>query len=217
MKNLLVITASARGQESLSRVLSSSFIERWQKSVPESAVVFRELANSEVPHLTEEWLDAAATAESERTSSQREILAFSDSCISELLAADAIVLATPMYNFSIPSTLKAYIDQVMRVKETFTVENHNGKQVYNGLLQNKSVFLLLSRGGYNYEIGQSNEHLNFQNTYLKVVLGIMGLKTVYDIIIEGTSSNGAVLQQSLSTAENKIEKLIEQELRQNAK
>lgn len=164
MKNVLVITASARVQDSVSRYMSKVFMNHWEKSVPNSVITIRELANSNVSHLTKKWLIATSKSATERNHEEVETLQYSTDCIQELFDADIIVLATPMYNFSIPSTLKAYIDQVMRVNETFSVENKNGKQIYSGLLKGKSLLLLLSRGGRDYEKDEENAELNYQNT-----------------------------------------------------
>jgi FMN-dependent NADH-azoreductase len=211
MKKIVIITASARTQVSHSRNLSETFIEYWKKSNLNHTVTFRELGNTNIQHVNENWLIATSKAETERNRKDQEILKFSNTCIEELKNSDVIVIATPMYNWSIPSTLKAYIDQVMRINETFTVQYENGKQVYSGLLKGKSLFLLLSRGGMEYEKGENNAHMNFQNTYLRIIFGIMGITNIHEIIIDGTSQNNDTLHTAINTAQIKIQKLIEQE------
>ena len=210
MKKILIITASARVHDSVSRYLSNVFINHWEKSVPNSIITIRELANSNVSHLTEKWLVATSKSASERSHEEIETLKYSSDCIQELFDADIIVIATPMYNFSIPSALKAYIDQIMRVNETFSVQNKNGKQIYSGLLKGKSLLLLLSRGGQDYEKDEENAELNYQNTYLKMVFGIMGIQNVSEIIINGTSRKNEFINESIMKAELKIQTLIEQ-------
>ena len=164
MKKVLVINASARLVNSQSRKLTEVFVDRWKRVYANSMINFRELGNGHVPHINEEWVVAASRPAAARTENENSILETSNSYIAELREADVIVLGSPMNNWSIPSTLKAYIDQVLRVNETFKVNAADAQRPYTGLLQNKTLYLLLSRGGKDYEKGEPNEHLNFQST-----------------------------------------------------
>ena len=118
VKKLLVINASARKANSHSRTLTEAFIQEWSSLHKDALIQRRELGNTNVPHVTEEWISANFTPEAGRTEKDRKVLSTSDAYIAELREADIIVLGTPMYNWSIPSTLKAYIDQIMRLNET---------------------------------------------------------------------------------------------------
>ena len=125
---------------------------------------------------------AAYTPENARTSEQNEILRVSDSLIADLQQADEYVIGVPMHNFSIPSTLKLWIDQVARAGKTFTY----GSGGVKGLLTGKKATLLMASGGV-YEHGTALAALNFATPYLRAVLGFMGVTDVNFITAEGTS------------------------------
>jgi len=212
MKKILIINASAREITSQSRSLSRYFTDYLDKiSVPKK-VLYRDLANCEIPHITQSWIDADTKSSNQRTESEREILKLSDQYLKELHESDIIVLATPMYNWSIPSSLKAYIDQIMRVDKAFSLNPEKGSQRYLGLFKEKKMILLLSRGSHGYEPGERNEYMNFQNTYLKFVFGIMGIKNIQEITVNGTSKNDDELKMEVKKAQNQIQSLIEKEL-----
>lgn len=204
MKKLLIINASARTLRSHSRELTGVFVEQWKKRFPASNIIFRELGNAEVPHMTEKWISAALKPKESRTGEDLHILETSDTFVSELKEADVIVIGSPMYNWSIPSPLKAYIDQVMRVNETFRPNRADKQNPYTGLLQNKTLVLLLSRGSVGYAPGEANEHMNFQDNYLKTVFGVMGISDVHLIAIEGASAPSEELVKSIACARNEI-------------
>ena len=120
-----------------------------------------------------------------------------------------------MYNWSIPGTLKAYIDHVLRVNETFKVNPADARHPYTGLLQNKTLYLLLSRGGQGYEKGEPNAHLNFQSTYLKTVFEMMGISNIRVIAIDGASMGIEQLSRSIAAANETINDLVTKELVKN--
>lgn len=212
MKKVLVINSSARTRVSLSRKLTEVFVGHWTSIHTNPVIRFRELGNTDVPHVNENWIAAAFKPEAARSDDEIEALKISDAYISELREADVIVVGSPMYNWSIPSTLKAYLDQVLRVNETFKVDPTEVQNPYVGLLKNKTVFLLLSRGEQGYEKGGYNEHMDFQSTYLKTVFAIMGIRRVHVIAISGKSSDAEKLKQSIDTAHQSIRDLVEMEL-----
>ncbi|WP_206106663.1 NAD(P)H-dependent oxidoreductase [Ilyomonas limi] len=117
-----------------------------------------------------------------------------------------------MYNWSIPSTLKAYIDQILRVNETFKPDRANIQHPYVGLLEDKVLFLLLSRGSQGYEKGEYNERINFQSTYLKMVFNVIGISNIHVISVNGTSLDPENLKISMDTAQQNIRALIDTEL-----
>lgn len=212
MKKVLVINASARLVNSQSRKLTEVFVDGWKGVHDNSKITFRELGNEHVPHIDEEWVSAASKQPAARTEKENSILKTSNIYIAELREADIIVLGSPMYNWSIPSTLKAFIDQVLRVNETFKVNAVDVQNPYTGLLQNKTLYLLLSRGGQGYEKGEPNEHLNFQSTYLRTVFGMMGFETIHVIAINGASLGAEQLNMSANAAHQAIRELLTKEL-----
>ncbi len=208
MKKLLVINASARREHSHSRTLTDVFINYWTSAHQDAGIQLRELGNSHVPHLNEEWIIANQTPASNRTEKDKEVLSGSDAYIKELREADVIVLGTPMYNWSIPSSLKAYIDQVLRLNETFKINTADPANPYTGLLQNKKLVLLVARGIQGYEPGQPNAHLNFQTTYLETVFGMMGIEDIHVVAISGTSMDKEALKGNIELAHQQVRSII---------
>jgi FMN-dependent NADH-azoreductase len=212
MKNVLVINSSARVLHSQSRKLTEVFIDHWKSTHINPVIRFRELGNTAVPHINENWITAAFKPAETRSAEEIEVLKTSDIYISELREADVIVLGSPMYNWSIPSSLKAYIDQILRVNETFKIDRTNTQNPYIGLLEHKTVFLLLSRGEQGYEKGDYNEQMDFQSNYLKTVFTIMGVRTIHVIALNGKSFDAEKFKKSIDTSYQKIRDLIEMEL-----
>ena len=197
---------------SQSRKLTAVFVEHWKSIHGDAAIRFRDLGNVHVPHIDEQWIAAAFKPVAARSAEEMESLRVSDSYIAELREADVIVLGAPMYNWSIPSTVKAYIDQVLRVNETWRINPANPLNPYVGLLHNKTLILLLSRGSQGYEKGGYNEHMNFQSTYLKTVFGIIGISDVHVISIDGESSDRDRLREVITQSYERVRELIEMEL-----
>lgn len=212
MKKVLVVNSSIRSLNSHSRKLTEVFTTHWKKSYDNPVITYRELGNEPVSHISENWVNATQKPEKDRSEADNEILKSSNTYISELREADIIVLGVPMYNWSVPSALKAYIDQVFRFNETFTVNPENAENPYVGLLENKTMVLLLSRGASGYEKGESNGHLNFQSTYLKTVFGIMGIHNVHQITVDGASFDQEVLKKTVETAHQNVRDLIDLKL-----
>jgi FMN-dependent NADH-azoreductase len=123
MATILHIDSSPRGERSKSRKLAKEFVVAWQVLHPDDVIIYRDLRQTPVPHITEEWIAAAFTPPEALTSEMVEILKFSDELVDEFLAADRCVFSVPMHNFSIPSNFKAYIDRVVRVGRTFIFED----------------------------------------------------------------------------------------------
>src|SRR6267142_6568126 len=168
---LLQVDSSARAS-SVSRRLTARFAEEWRKNHPHGKVTHRDLAATKLPLITDDW--GATYAEGTKlTAAQKLYLATSDELIEELQAADTVVIGAPMYNFSISAPLKAWIDQIVRLGKTVTY-GPNGPQ---GLLSKKKVVVITSRGGA-YEKGTAKEAYDFQEPYLRYVLGFMGLTDV---------------------------------------
>nr|WP_295922208.1 NAD(P)H-dependent oxidoreductase [uncultured Dyadobacter sp.] len=208
MKKLLVINASARILRSHSRALTEAFVRQWEDAYPESHITFRELGTANVPHMTEHWISAAFKPQALRTGEDLQVLEASTSYVSELHDADVIVIGSPMYNWSIPSPLKAYIDQIMRINETWRPNASDQRNPYLGLLQNKTLVLLLSRGSAGYEEGEYNQHMNYQSTYLKTVFNIMGIHDIHVIAINGASVESDMLANSIEQSHRQIKEFI---------
>jgi FMN-dependent NADH-azoreductase len=210
VKKVLIINASARKTNSHSRLLTEVFLQEWSSLYPDAAIQQRELGNTNVPYVTDEWISANFKPVSERTENDLEVLSYSDAYIAELRQADVIVLGTPMYNWSIPSTLKAYIDQIMRLNETFKINPGDRAKPYLGLLQNKKGVLLVARGFQEYEPGERNAHLNFQTSYLKMVFNMVGVEEIHIVAVNGTSLNKEALKDNIRQAHRQVRSVIEE-------
>lgn len=196
MKNLLIINASPRGERSVTRNLTKLFVTKWIEANPDHTICHREVGQEPIPHVSELWISAAFKPAELRTEDEINVLKTSDKYIAELKAADVIVLGTPMYNWSIPSVLKAYLDQVIRANETVTMKPDDPQNPYRGLLRDKKVYLLFSRGNAGYEKGEYYAHMNFQTEYLKTVFKIMGLTDIHELALNGSAFDQDVYEQS---------------------
>lgn len=207
MSNVLLIHSSVFGEKSQSLRLARDFLERY----PHRSLVERALSPQTMPHLDGETFAAMVTPATELDGRQQAAVALSDELIAELEAADTIVLAAPMYNFSIPSTLKAWIDHVARRGRTFRYSEKGPE----GLLQGKKVFVLAARGGI-YSNGAPAAALDFQEPYLRAVLGFLGLTDVTFVHLEGLSMGPEAADANRGKALAAIERLAAKPVAQAA-
>ncbi len=163
MATLLHIDSSPMGASSVSRHLSRTYVESWKTSHPGGRVITRDLTRSGLTAITADWVAAAYTPEGTRTPEQRALLAKSDE----------LAIGVSMHNFNIPSVLKLWIDQVVRVGKTFAYVDGSPK----GLLEGKKATLLVATGG-KYGPGSGLEFLNFIEPYLKTLFGFIGITDV---------------------------------------
>jgi FMN-dependent NADH-azoreductase len=196
---LLHIDSSARGG-SVTRRLTAKFADEWRTNHPTGEVIRRDLSTTTLPLITDDW-SGTYIEPSKLSPSQRSYLSTSDALIEEVLAADIIVIGAPMYNFAIPSSLKAWIDQVVRVGKTVTY-GANGPQ---GLLGTKKVVVITARGGA-YQKSTHREKFDFQEPYLRHIFGFVGLTDVTFIHAENQASDGA--GPSFAAAATQIAQLV---------
>jgi FMN-dependent NADH-azoreductase len=182
MSTLLKLDSSPMGERSISRKLTTKFAESWLKTHPGGKVIDRDLTTLNLPVVDASWVGAAYTPEASRTATQTQVLAASESLINDLKQADEYVFGVPMHNFSIPSTLKLWIDQVVRVGKTFSY----GATGPKGLLTGKKATLLLASGG-EYGKGSAMASFDFVTPYLQTVLGFIGITDVTIIAASGTA------------------------------
>ena len=177
MSKLLVVEASPRGAYSVSRQLAARFADEWS-SKQGGDVAVRDLATSHVPYISLPWIGGAFTPAEQHSPEMDQAIKVSDDYIAELLAADEIVIATPMYNFSIPALLKSWIDHVVRAGVTFSMS-------YEGLVKGKKATVIIASGG-NFAPGTPYASLNVASNYLKQILGFIGITDVTIILAGGT-------------------------------
>lgn len=198
MKTLLKIQSSLFAEHGQSTQLADRLALQWLQRVPAGRVVTRDLSESPVPHLTAERFKAFSTPAAERTADQQAIVDFSDELIREIKEADVIVIAAPMYNFSIPSTLRAYFDHIARSGVTFRY-TANGPE---GLIKGKKTYVVVTRGGF-YEASADT-----QTSYLRQFLAFLGLDDVEFIYAEGLSLGAESQERGLNAARHTIAKLL---------
>jgi FMN-dependent NADH-azoreductase len=170
MSTLLHIDSSPLGEASISRNLSKEFVQRWKQAHPNGKVITRDLTTTQFPGINAQWISAVYTPPDSRTPAQRELLALSDTLISELERADEWVLGVPMHNFSVPTVLKLWLDQVVRAGRTFSYIN----EAPVGLLKNKKAHFMLASGGV-YDPGSPAASFDFVQPYLQAIFGFMGV------------------------------------------
>ncbi|PHR61556.1 MAG: FMN-dependent NADH-azoreductase [Robiginitomaculum sp.] len=189
INNILRIDASARKTDSITRSLADEAINHFAE-LGAVNIVTRDVAQG-LPFVDEEWIGANFTPDDARTDAQRAKLSLSNQLVDELVAADTIIIATPIYNFSVPASLKAWVDMVARVHRTF----HYTDQGPVGLLENKCVIVFVASGGTN--VGSA---IDFATPYLKFVLGFMGITNVQIIAADAMSSDAEQKRKSASEA-----------------
>ena len=198
MKTLLQIDSSLFSGNGQSSQLGRTFAARWRDLNPEGRVIRRDLAAQEIPHLTAERFAAFLARPEERTPEQHAIAGFSDALIEELRQADVVVLGLPLYNFGVPSQLKAYFDHVARAGITFRY-TANGPE---GLLKGKKAYVFATRGGR--YVGTPRDT---QTGYVRDFLAFLGITDVEFIYAEGLAMGDAPKAEALAAAQEVITRI----------
>jgi FMN-dependent NADH-azoreductase len=202
MKTVLLINASPRGEQSVSRGLSQHFVEGLKAKEGPLTLVERDLTTTPLPFLDQDLITAYYTPEDKRSDGQRQALAVSDRLVDELLAADFVVLAAPVWNFGVPASVKAWMELVARVGRTFRY-SADGPQ---GLIPSKPVTVIKSSGGV-FSEGPSKAW-DFYEGYVRHFLGFLGLTDVTVIRAEGLSLPGQS-ESRLASARQQIAEALQ--------
>ena len=206
MTNILIIDSAATGEASVSRKLTDAAEQTIRRRDPSARIVRRDIGKAPIPHLTEESVPAirAGIVESETA---REALALSDALVAELQEADLIVIGAPMYNFGMPSTLKAWFDHVLRARVTFRYTEAGPE----GLLKGKKAIVVEARAGL-YSEGPAAA-LDSQEPHLRTLLGFMGIDDVTFVRAEKLAFGPEAAAAAVADAIAEIETLAEAELK----
>jgi FMN-dependent NADH-azoreductase len=183
MATLLKIDSSPLYERSVSRQLTTAFTNKWTSAHPDGKVIDRDLNATDIPTLTGAWVGAAYTPEEARTPEQKELLEPSDAFIAELQRADEYVFGVPMHNFSVPSALKLWIDQIARVGKTFSYADGTPK----GLLAGKKATFIIATGG-KYDAQTQLASFNFVEPYLRSLFAFLGVTDATFITAGGTAA-----------------------------
>jgi FMN-dependent NADH-azoreductase len=200
MKTLLQINSSLYAHDGQSSRLATRFVELWRAANPGATVLLRDLAREPVPHLDAQRFGAFLAKEDVRDAAQKEVVAYSDLLIGELKRADVIVLGLPMYNFGVPSMLKAYFDHVARAGVTFRYTDKGPV----GLLGGKQAFVFAARGGL-----YAGTAADTQTGYVRAFLSFLGIDDVEFVYAEGLAISEPSKQAALATALSATERLLD--------
>ena len=198
MSTLLQLNTSINSAAGLSSQLAERFVAGWRKKHPDAQVIKRDLAGEPVPHLTAERFGAFITKPEERNAAQQAVAAYSDTLIDELKRADVIVLGLPMYNFGLPSMLKAYFDHIARAGVTFRYTEKGPV----GLLTGKKAYIFAARGGL-----YQGTPLDTQTGYVRDFLRFLGIADVEFVYAEGVAISPESRGKSVAAAEAAVDRL----------
>ena len=205
MSKILAVHASPRGDRSHSRRLAEVFLTAWQACHPHSQLTRREVGRALIPPVNEAFVAAAFYPEPDaRPLSMQADLAFSDELVGELLGHDVLLISTPMHNFSVPSGLKAWVDQIVRLGLTFNTVQDNGIAQYEPLVRGKKALIVTSRGGFGFGPGGELEAMNHADPWLRTALGFIGIDDVTVVAAEGEESAERTFQVSCVEAEQRL-------------
>jgi FMN-dependent NADH-azoreductase len=218
MTHLLQLDASARpglaGQDahgSHSRNLSQRFVSQWLARRPQDSLTYRDIGQNPPSYVTHDWIASAFTPEERREPWMHDALAESDLLVDELLAADVLVIGTPLYNFGMPAQLKAWVDQVVRLNRTVGIdETLLPDDPYLPLLGDRPrhAVILTARGGIGFGPGGEMAHMNHLEPNLVTALNFIGITRIHQIAIEGQETGGEVLAASVAQALQQVDALV---------
>jgi FMN-dependent NADH-azoreductase len=200
MSTLLKLNTSLFSEKGQSSQLADRFVAAWQANNPDGQVVARDLASKPIPHLDAERFLSFLAKPDERNETQQAVVDFSDALIAELKDAQVLVLGLPMYNFGIPSTLKAYFDHIARAGATFRYTEKGPV----GLLEGKKAYVFATRGGVYAGTAKDS-----QTTYVRDFLNFIGISDVEFVYAEGLNLGDDTKAAALSSAQKKLASLAQ--------
>ena len=202
MTRILRIDASSRTEGSHSRKYADRFLESWFRTHPDDELVVRDLIHSPIEHISATTITGFYAPPEQFTPEMKSATAISDQLITELRDADMLLISVPMYNFSLPSALKAWLDQIVRIGHTFSFSPDSG---FSGLLTGKRAIIVATYGAS--FSSEAMRPMDFLTPYLKALLGFLGFQSVEVITLEGTSIDPAAFEHSQTVAQAQIARL----------
>jgi len=203
MPTLLRIDSSSRRDGSHSRALADAFETAWSARFPDATIMRRDLAANPIAHIHETTIAGFYTPAEKLDTNLKGAVALSDELIEEVNAADTILIATPMYNFTVPSALKSWVDQIVRINRTFSYDGTN----FTGLVKARRVVVVAAFGAGGY--GSALAGADFVTPYLKFLFGFLGVSDVTVIPAEATTADAATVASNIDRAKADILKLVE--------
>ncbi|MBR9868052.1 MAG: ACP phosphodiesterase [Oceanospirillales bacterium] len=208
MTAILHIDASARKERSISRALGEKFKHQWLSEKPADLFIYRDIGSTPPDFISESWIAAVFTPEEKRTDEQNLLLALSDVLIEELSEADVIVISTPMYNYGMPASLKAWIDQIVRINKTFTFDLNRGDFPLEPTLSGKFLVLMTSCGEFGFEENGAREAMNHLGPHLRTLSKYLGADEIHEINVEYQEFGDKRHKRSIESAYKSIPELI---------
>jgi len=204
MTTILRIDASARSTGSVSRTLGNYFEKVWLNHYPRDRILRRDVSAVPIEHIDDQTIAGFDTPADLFTDDLRAATALSDLLINEAHAADVLLLTVPMYNFSVPSALKAWIDHVVRVGHTFSFDGAN----FSGLLTGRQAYVICAYGGIGYLGKGQLAEADFVAPYLEFILGFLGVELMEVFAVEGTMGDEIALAASTERVKREIEAAV---------
>lgn len=200
MSVLLRIDSSSRTTGSHSSQLADQAEALWRATHPHGTVISRHVGRDPIPVLSPETITGFFSPEDALTDDLRQATALSDTLIDELQSADTLLLAVPIYNFSVPAALKCWIDQITRIGRTFAYEDGE----FRGLTQTRRAIVICAYGAEGYLDGQPFEAANFLEPYLRFLLSFLGIDDIEVVSVQATTADPNTVAQHVQTAKNKL-------------
>lgn len=200
MSRLLRIDSSSRTTGSHSSQLADEAEAMWREANPQGEVLHRHLGRDPIPVLSQETITGFFSPQDALTDAQREATALSDQLIGELQSADTLLLAAPIYNFSVPASLKCWIDQVTRINRTFAFEDGQ----FRGLTKTQRAIVICAYGADGYLPGQPFEQANFLDPYLRFLLAFLGIENVDFVSVQATTADETTVVANIKAAKNEL-------------
>jgi FMN-dependent NADH-azoreductase len=189
--------------------MTRAFVEQWKRSHPGDTVVYRDIGRNPVPHVTEICIAAAFMPVEQRTPELRDALRIGDELVDEFLAADVYVMGVPMYNWTVSSGFKAYIDNIVRINRTWAyIPEENPEFPYKPLVHGKKMFVISARGDGGFASGGRNAQRDFLTPYLKEAFSMLGVTDITFVDVENDEYGGQKLANSITAAQAQIAQLL---------
>jgi FMN-dependent NADH-azoreductase len=200
MTQLLRIDSSSRVQGSHSREIADYFETAWLKKYPSDQVTVRDLVKTPLPHIADIAIAGFYTPKEQQTEAMKTATALSDELINELQSAEVLLLSVPMYNFSVPSSLKAWIDQIVRIGHTFAYDGTN----FTGLVTVKRAYVICAYGASGYTDGGAFSAFNFLEPYLRNLLSFLGIPEIQFFNLQATTADKTTLEENINQTQKAI-------------
>ncbi len=204
MTRILRIDSSSRKSNSISRRVGDHLESSLLARDPATQIQTRDLADNRIPHIKDETIAGYYTPTHQMTADLEEATALSDTLIAELFQADLLILTVPMYNFSVPSSLKAWIDHIVRINRTFAYDG----VAFKGLLPLRTAHVVCAYGATGYGEGQPFAAADFAKPYLAFLLGFLGIKDIRFHVVEATTADADTVERNVRAAMAAIDRSL---------